>query len=277
MTEPELEFLDIADPAGGPGWRIARRLRPAVGEGAKAPGLVWLGGFASDMRGTKALYLDEWAKARGRAFLRFDYSGHGESPGRFEDGCVGDWLEQSLAVFERSTQGPQIVIGTSMGGWIALLLARRLAERGEAARLFGLILLAPAVDFTEALLWKGLDPATRREIMEKGVWRRASQYSAEPTPITRRLIEDGRRRLLLGGAVRAHARVHILQGMADPDVPWRHALTLVEHLNADPVTLTFIADGDHRLSREQDLAQLAAAVELMSAPPLGEKPASAMA
>lgn len=277
MTEPELEFLDIADPAGGPGWRIARRLRPAVGEGAKAPGLVWLGGFASDMRGTKALYLDEWAKERGRAFLRFDYSGHGESPGRFEDGCVGDWLEQSLAVFERSTQGPQIVIGTSMGGWIALLLARRLAERGEAARLFGLILLAPAVDFTEALLWKGLDPATRREIMEKGVWRRASQYSAEPTPITRRLIEDGRRRLLLGGAVRAHARVHILQGMADPDVPWRHALTLVEHLNADPVTLTFIADGDHRLSREQDLAQLAAAVELMSAPPLGEKPASAMA
>lgn len=277
MTEPELEFLDVADPAGGPGWRIARRLRPAVGEGAKAPGLVWLGGFASDMRGTKALYLDEWAKARGRAFLRFDYSGHGESPGRFEDGCVGDWLEQSLAVFERSTQGPQIVIGTSMGGWIALLLARRLAERGEAARLFGLILLAPAVDFTEALLWKGLDPATRREIMEKGVWRRASQYSAEPTPITRRLIEDGRRRLLLGGAVRAHARVHILQGMADPDVPWRHALTLVEHLNADPVTLTFIADGDHRLSREQDLAQLAAAVELMSAPPLGEKPAGAMA
>jgi len=159
-----------------------------------------------------------------------------------------------------------------MGGWIALLLARRLAARGEAKRLAGLVLLAPAVDFTEELMWKNLDEAARLDIMEKGAWMRASQYSDTPTPITRRLVEDGRRHLLLGGLIRAHARVHILQGMADPDVPWRHALTLVEHLSADPVTLTFIADGDHRLSREQDLAQLAAAVALMSAPPAGEPP-----
>lgn len=272
VTEPDIDYLDVPDPAGGAPWRIARRLRPAAGAGAKAPGLVWLGGFASDMSGTKARFLDDWAGARGGAFLRFDYSGHGASEGRFEDGCIGDWLEQSLAVFERSTFGPQIVIGTSMGGWIALLLARRLAAKGATERLAGLILLAPAVDFTEALMWESLDTAGKREIMEKGALLRPSQYSPDPTPITRRLIEDGREHLLLGGVIRAHARVHILQGMADPDVPWRHALTLVEHLSADPATLTFIAGGDHRLSREEDLALLASAVELMSAPPPGEPP-----
>lgn len=270
MTEPDIDFLDIPNPAGGAPWRIARRLRPAVGAGARSPGLVWLGGFASDMASTKAGFLDAWAREQGRAFLRFDYAGHGASEGSFADGCIGDWLEQTAAVFERSTTGPQIVIGSSMGGWIALLLARRFAEKGASDRLAGLILLAPAVDFTEELIWKALPQEAQREIMEEGAWIRASQYSPDPTPITRKLIEDGRSHLLLGGVIRAHARVHILQGMADPDVPWRHALTLVEHLSFDPVTLTFIADGDHRLSREQDLAQLASAVELMSAPPPGE-------
>lgn len=272
MTETELDFIDVANPSGGAPWRIARRLRKATAAGAGAPGLVWLGGFASDMESTKAGYLDAWARERGRAFLRFDYSGHGASEGRFEDGCIGDWLEQTAAVFDRSTQGPQIVVGSSMGGWLALLLARRLAEKGDERRLAGLVLLAPAVDFTEELMWKELDETARREIVEKGVWMRASRYSPDPTPITRRLFEDGRAHLLLGGVVRAHARVHILQGMADPDVPWRHALTLAEHLAADPVTLTFIADGDHRLSREEDLAQLGAAVALMSAPPAAETP-----
>ncbi|MFZ3180219.1 MAG: alpha/beta fold hydrolase [Methylocystis silviterrae] len=263
-----LDFLDIPNPAGGV-WRIARRWRAATAEAGNAPGLVWLGGFASDMDGTKASALDAWAQARGRAFLRFDYSGHGRSEGRFEEGCIGDWLEQSLAVFERSTQGPQIVIGSSMGGWIALLLARRLAARGESARLAGLILLAPAVDFTEALMWEGFDEATRRELLDKGV---LPAKEPDHGPVTRRLIEEGRNHLLLGGLMRAYARVHILQGMRDDAVPWRHALTIVEHLNADPVTLTFIADGDHRLSRPEDLAQLAAAVETMSAPPPGEPP-----
>jgi len=244
-----LDFLDIQNPAGG-AWRIARRLRPAASEGATAPGLVWLGGFASDMEGAKATFLDEWARARGRAYLRFDYSGHGRSAGRFED-------------------GPQIVLGSSMGGWIALLLARRLAEKGESARLAGLILLAPAVDFTEALMWEGFDEATRRELMEKGV---LPAKEPDHGPVTMRLIEEGRQHLMLGGLIRAHARVHILQGMRDDAVPWRHALTIVEHLDADPVTLTFIADGDHRLSRAEDLAQLAAAVETMSAPPPGEPP-----
>ncbi len=271
-SEIGIDYVDIENPAGGAPWRIARRRRPAASEGDGGPGLVWLGGFASDMASTKASYLDDWARAHGRAFLRFDYSGHGLSGGKFEEGCIGDWLVQAEGVLLQSTTGPQILVGSSMGGWIALLLAKRLAERGETRRLAGLILLAPAVDFTEELMWKNLDPAAQRDIMEKGAFERASQYSPVPTPITRRLIEDGRKHLLLGGMIRAHARVHILQGMADPDVPWRHALTLVEHLSSDPVTLTFIADGDHRLSREEDLAQLGAAVELMSAPPAGEAP-----
>lgn len=265
-TPTETDFLDVANPAGGAPWRIARRLRKATRAGDGAPGIVWLGGFASDMASTKASYLDAWACERGRAFLRFDYSGHGESGGRFEDGCIGDWLEQTTAVFLQSTQGPQIVVGSSMGGWLALLLARRLAERGEEGRLAGVILIAPAVDFTEALIWANLDAAARRDLIEKGAWRRPTEYAPDPMPITRRLIEDGRNHLLLGGIIRAYAPVHILQGMADPDVPWRHAMTLVEHLSSDPVTLTFVADGDHRLSRPQDLAQLGAALELMRPP-----------
>jgi pimeloyl-ACP methyl ester carboxylesterase len=257
------DFLTIPDLAGGPAWRIARRLTPATRPEA-GPGLVWLGGFASDMTGTKAQFLAQKAQAQGRACLRFDYSGHGASEGRFTDGCIGDWLAQSVAVFEASTQGPQILIGSSMGGWLALLLARHLAAAGASARLAGLVMLAPAVDFTEELIWPELDAAARAELMEKGVWARPSDYAPEPTPITRRLIEDGRRHLLFGGMIRTHAPVHILQGMADPDVPWRHALRLVEHMSADPVTLSFIADGDHRLSRPQDLAQLAAAVDLVA-------------
>lgn len=259
------DFLDVANPAGGPMWRIARRLTTTTRSDA-GPGLVWLGGFASDMTGTKAQFLADLAATQGRACLRFDYSGHGASGGRFVDGCIGDWLTQAVGVFEASTQGPQILIGSSMGGWVALLLARHLAAVGALSRLAGLVLLAPAVDFTEDLLWAGLDAAARAEILEKGLWLRPSEYSSEPTPITRRLIEEGRRHLLFGGLIRAHAPTHILQGMADPDVPWRHAVKLVEHLSADPVTLSLIADGDHRLSRPQDLAQLAAAVELVGRP-----------
>jgi pimeloyl-ACP methyl ester carboxylesterase len=247
----------------GPPWRIARRLRMAREEGKNAPGVVWLGGFASDMKGSKASFVDAQAAAQGRSFLRFDYSGHGESAfdregARFEDGAIGDWLEQSLALFCASTQGPQIVVGTSMGAWIALLLAKRLEALGQAGRLRALVLLAPAVDFTEALLWPSLPEAARRQIMEEGVYPRPSPYSPCPVPITRRLIEDGRAHLLLGGPVRSHAPVHILQGMRDEDVPWRHALGLAERLAADPVTVSLVPGGDHRLSRPQDLDQLAA-------------------
>ena len=262
------DFLDVPNPAGGPPWRIARLLTTPARSDA-GPGLVWLGGFASDMTGAKAQFIAERASEQGRACLRFDYSGHGASGGRFVDGCIGDWLAQSIAVFETSTNGPQILIGSSMGGWLALLMVRHLAAAGALARLAGVILLAPAVDFTEALLWSSLDPGARTELLDKGVWRRPSDYAPAPTPITRRLIEDGRRHLLFGGLIRTYAPTHILQGMADPDVPWRHALNLVEHMSADPVTLSFIADGDHRLSRPQDLAQLAAAIDQLDQSPAG--------
>ncbi len=265
MTETKLDFVEVARPEGGAPWRIARRLRKACGAGVGKPGLVWLTGYGSDMLGTKASRVDDWAAARGRAFLRFDYSGHGESEGRFEDGCIGDWLTQSLALIEASTQGPQILIGTSMGAWIALLIARRLAARGEAGRLHALVLLAPAVDFTEELMWKEMPDAARRDIETKGVWLRPSDYSPEPMPVTRRLIEEARaNHLLMGGVIRAHAPAHILQGLQDADVPWTHAVAVVEHMAGDPVALSFIAGGDHRLSREEDIARLIATIESLA-------------
>jgi len=252
-------FLDV----GAPARRIAyRRTSPASGQGR--PGGVWLGGFRSDMLSTKAGRLDAHAAAQGRGFLRFDYSGHGESGGRFEDGTIGLWLEESLAAFRTLTTGPQILVGSSMGGWIALLVARALAQAGEAERLAGLVLIAPAVDFTQALMWPRLPPAARRDLEEKGVWLRPSAYSPEPYPITRRLIEDGRSHLLLDAPIRAHAPVHILQGMQDPDVPYQHALLLVEHVAEDPVAITLIKDGDHRLSREEDIARLIAVFDALA-------------
>ncbi|HYA81649.1 MAG TPA: alpha/beta fold hydrolase [Methylocystis sp.] len=257
-------YLTAPRPDAGAPWRIAYRLRPAQGPGRERAGYVWLGGFASNMLGEKASFIDAKAAASQRAMLRFDYSGHGESAfdaegARFEDGAVSDWLEQSLALFLAKTSGPQILIGSSMGAWIALLLARRLAELGEVCRLHGLLLLAPAVDFTEELLWKGLPEAARREILEKGVYMRRSVYGA--TPITKLLIQDGRNLLLLEGQVRAYAPTHILQGALDEDVPWTHALRLCERLYADPVTFTLVPGGDHRLSRPADLELIGATLD----------------
>src|SRR5712672_1321637 len=233
---------------------IAVRARAGGG-----PGLFWLGGFNSDMQGTKALALDAWAAERGRACVRFDYSGHGESGGKFVDGTIGRWLEDSLAVFEQFCSGPQVVIGSSMGGWMALLLAREVAKRPRNASLAGLVLIAPAPDFTEELMWKGFSPEIRKEIATKGVWLRPSRYD-EPYPITHRLIEEGRQHLLLGSAIEVGCPVRILQGAQDPDVPWRHAFALAHRLPADDVVLTVIQDGDHRLSRPQDIARILAAV-----------------
>jgi pimeloyl-ACP methyl ester carboxylesterase len=237
--------------------RIAVLSRP--GDGVP---VVWLGGFKSDMASTKAEHLDIWAKDNGRPFLRFDYSGHGQSDGRFEDGTIGRWLEEALAVIGTRLKARPILVGSSMGGWIALLAARQLAARTpEELRPAGLVLIAPAVDFTQELMWKGLPPQARRDIEEKGVWLRPSAYSPEPYPITRNLIEEGRKHLLLGGTIRLGCPVHILQGMRDPDVPWRHALTLMEHLADDQCIMTMVSDGDHRLSREEDLVRLVAAIE----------------
>jgi pimeloyl-ACP methyl ester carboxylesterase len=236
--------------------RIAVRTRAGA-----MPGLFWLGGFNSDMQGTKALALDAWAAEHGRACVRFDYSGHGESGGQFIDGTIGRWLEESVAVFEQCCRGPQVVIGSSMGGWMALLLARAIIGRSMGATLAGLVLIAPAPDFTEELMWKGFSPEIRQEIESKGVWMRPSEYGdGSPYPITRALIEEGRQHLLLGGSIEVGCPVRILQGAKDPDVPWQHAFTLVHRLPADDVVLTMIQDGDHRLSRPQDIARIIAAV-----------------
>ncbi len=243
--------------SGGDLRQIAVRARAGA-----PPGLLWLGGFNSDMRGTKALALDGWAAEHGRACVRFDYSGHGESGGAFIDGTIGRWLEECVAVFDRFCAGPQVVIGSSMGGWMALLLARALAWRQAAvprATLAGLVLIAPAPDFTEELMWKGFSPEVREEIETKGVWLRPSEYG-EPYPITRRLIEEGRDHLLLGSAIEVGCPVRILQGAQDPDVPWQHAFALAHRLPRDDVVLTMIQDGDHRLSRPQDIARILAAV-----------------
>jgi pimeloyl-ACP methyl ester carboxylesterase len=227
----------------------------------KNPGLVWLGGFKSDMKGTKAEALDRWAEKEGRACLRFDYSGHGESGGIFTDGTIGRWLEESLAVYLRFAHGPQVLIGSSMGGWLALLLARTLSQRSGAAPIAGMVLIAPAVDFTEELMWKQFPDAIKQEIEQTGLWMRPSAYDEDPYPITRTLIEDGRKHLLLGGLIETGCPVHILQGVEDPDVPWRHAVELVSRFSRDDVVLTLIKDGDHRLSRPEDIERLIAAVK----------------
>ena len=268
-TDQEPAFIEVG--SGDGQRRIAVRARtgssPACTSGAPgctsgAPGLIWLGGFNSDMTGTKALALDEWAAKTGRACVRFDYSGHGESGGTFIDGTIGRWLEESVAVFEQFCRGPQVVIGSSMGGWMALLLARALARReAPNASLAGLVLIAPAPDFTEQLMWNGFSPEIREEIRTKGVWMRPSEYGdGTPYPITRALIEEGRNHLLLGSAIEVGCPVRILQGAQDPDVPWQHAFALAHRLPAEDVVLTMIQDGDHRLSRPQDIARILAAV-----------------
>ncbi|MDI1263582.1 MAG: alpha/beta hydrolase [bacterium] len=270
-TSPEPAFIDVG--GGEAGRRIAVRSRAPGGPGSTsgapgstsgAPGLFWLGGFKSDMQGTKALALEAWAAEHGRACVRFDYSGHGESGGAFIDGTIGRWLEESIAVFERFCRGPQVVIGSSMGGWMALLLARALATREAAATLAGLVLIAPAPDFTEQLMWNGFSDEIRQEIITRGVWMRPSDYGdGTPYPITRALIEEGRNHLLLGSAIELGCPVRILQGAQDPDVPWQHAFALAHRLPAEDVVLTMIQDGDHRLSRPQDIARIMAAVAEM--------------
>jgi pimeloyl-ACP methyl ester carboxylesterase len=246
-------FIEVGNDAA------ARRIAVRAREGA-APGLFWLSGFNSDMQGTKALALDAWAAEQGRACVRFDYSGHGESGGAFIDGTIGRWLEESVAVFEQFCAGPQVVIGSSMGGWMALLLAREMTKRAASrATIAGLVLIAPAPDFTEALMWNGFSPEVKQEIQTKGVWLRPSQYG-EPYPITRALIEEGRHHLLLGSAIEVGCPIRILQGAQDPDVPWQHAFALAHRLPKDDVVLTMIQDGDHRLSRPQDIARMLAAV-----------------
>jgi pimeloyl-ACP methyl ester carboxylesterase len=230
--------------------------------GGKAPGVVWLGGYRSDMLGTKAETLDAWAARTGHAFLRHDYSGHGESGGAFRDGTISKWLAQSLDAFRRFTTGRQIVVGSSMGGWIALRMAEELRKAGED-RIAGLILLAPAPDFTAELVTPTLTEAQRRDFETKGYFERPSEYSPEPYVYTRALFEDGEKNRVMKGPIDTHCPVHIIQGLADPDVPHTHALKLASCLPSDDLTLSLVPDGDHRLSRPEDLELLVSAVDAM--------------
>jgi len=246
------EFVDVD------GVPIAVRRRSG-----RAPGLVWLGGYRSDMLGTKAEALDGWAERTGHAYVRHDYSGHGESGGRFTDGTISRWLAESLAVFHSFSDGPQILVGSSMGGWIALRMMQELRKTGAESRVAGLILLAPAPDFTVELMEPLLTDEQRRDIAEKGYMEEKSEYSDEPNIYTRALFEDGRQNRVLEGIVETGCPVHIIQGMNDADVPYAHAEKLVRHLPVCDVTLSLVRDGDHRLSRPQDIDMLLRAVNEM--------------
>src|SRR5580698_2782246 len=256
MNDNSLRILHIGEDTERRGIAV----RPLSGA---PPGLFWLGGYKSDMKGTKAVALAEWAEREQRSCVRFDYSGHGESEGTFTDGTIGRWLADSLAVFDACCQGPQILIGSSMGGWLALLLTRELKRRPppQAASIARMVPVAPAVDFTEELMWKRFTPEIKRELEATGVWARPSQYSAEPYLVTRQLIEEGRKHLLLGGLIETGCPVRILQGVEDPDVPWQHAVELTSRLASDDVVLTLVKDGDHRLSRPEDIERMIAAVK----------------
>jgi pimeloyl-ACP methyl ester carboxylesterase len=220
-------------------------------EGAD-PTFVWLGGFKSDMSGTKAQALAAWARERGQGFVRFDYYGHGRSGGRFEDGVISRWLGDTLAVLDGLTTGPLVLVGSSMGGWLALLAARARPER-----MAGLLLIAPAPDFTERLMWPSLSPAQQRQLMDEGRIELPSAYAPEPTVITRAMIEDGRSHLVMDEPIAFSGPVRILQGRLDPDVPPAHAMALMPLLRgSDNVRLHMVMDGDHRLSRPEDIALL---------------------
>jgi pimeloyl-ACP methyl ester carboxylesterase len=233
------------------GVRIAWRRVPGRGRP-----LVWLGGFRSEMTGSKAETLARWAAATGRDFVRFDYSGHGQSGGRFEEGTITRWRADTLAVLDALAPGPSILIGSSMGGWLACLAAMARPERVKA-----LVLIAPAADFTERLLKPSLSPEALAVLAREGLWRRPSAYDPKGDPITAALLEDGARWSILPGPVAVEAPVRILQGGADTDVPWRHALDLALAIQGPDVIFTLIRDGDHRLSRESDLESLVAAAE----------------
>ncbi|MGE5501389.1 MAG: alpha/beta hydrolase [Ignavibacteriales bacterium] len=235
----------------GDGVQLAwRRVR---GEG---PTVVWLGGFMSDMAGTKAQALADWALEEGRSYLRFDYSGHGESGGRFEECTITRWREDSLTVIHALTEGPLVLVGSSMGGWLSCLVAAAIPERIGA-----MVLIAPAADFTEKLMRPNLPAEAVKALREEGVWYRPSEYGDGPYPITRELLEDGARWSILEGSVPIEAPVRILQGGQDPDVPWQHALELANQIKGEDVVFTLIRDGDHRLSRPQDIERLLGAVE----------------
>jgi pimeloyl-ACP methyl ester carboxylesterase len=255
MADTQPQFLDVG--TGDEQRRIACLREPAAGGGAGKPGLVWLCGLKSEMTGTKASAVADWARAQGLACTRFDYSGHGQSTGSFEAGTVSRWLEETRAVFSGLTEGPQVLVGSSMGGYLALLLLRALLAEApaQAALIKALVLIAPAWDMTE-LMWESFSSSAHKDIEEKGVYLRPSRYEDGPYPITRAFIEDGRRHLIGAAPFDPGRPVHILHGLQDPDVPWEHTLDLVAHLTGDWTRVAAVPDGEHRLSRPEDIALL---------------------
>jgi pimeloyl-ACP methyl ester carboxylesterase len=214
------------------------------------PTVVFLPGYRSDMAGAKATTLAAFCAARGQAMLRFDYSGHGASDGAFEDGTIGIWAADALKIIDTESEGPLVLVGSSMGGWIALLTARARPER-----VVGLVGIAAAPDFTEELMWAAMAPPERAMLLREGVLLAPSQYG-EPYSITRALIEDGRQHLLLGGPIAIPCPIRLLHGQRDPDVPWETALRITERITSEDARVTLVKDGDHRLSRPQDLTLL---------------------
>lgn len=224
-----------------------------------APGIVFLPGLRSDMTGNKALYLDDYCRRRGRAYVRFDYFGHGASSGDFVQGTVGRWAEDAIAVIDRLARGPQILVGSSMGGWIMLL-----AALARPARIHALVGIAAAPDATEDLLWPRLDPAQRRELLAKGSLTLASDYDPAGYTYSRELIEEARRHLVMRATLPIDCPVRLLHGLADASVPWQTSLRLAERLASRDVAVTLVKDGDHRLSTPRDLARLAATLDALS-------------
>ena len=253
MTEPASNDPGIIDRPGGHG--LAYHATPGG-----PPGVVFLGGFASDMTGTKALALEDHCRERGRAYLRFDYLGHGQSSGAFADGTIGRWADDAIAVLDQLTEGPQVLVGSSMGGWIMLLTA--LARRDRVA---GLVGIAAAPDFTEDLMWSDLGEAQRETLMRDGAVELPAEYGDEPTTISRALIEDGRDHLLLRDTIALSCPVRLLHGMADSSVPWRTALTLADKLASTDVEVVLVKGGDHRLSEPADLERLCRALDRVCA------------
>ncbi len=228
----------------------------------RGPGIVFLGGYRSDMTGSKALFLEDYCRRRGRALVRFDFFGHGASSGDFATGTIGRWRDDAIAVLDSLTDGPQILVGSSMGGWVMLLAALARPERVCA-----LVGVAAAPDFTEDLLWPRLTPAQRRQVMEDGIVALPSDYDPAGYLYSRALIEDGRRHLLLRGAIPLAMPVRLLHGLADTSVPWRTSLRLADRLAGADVTGTLVKDGDHRLSSDSALARLAQILDAL--PPVG--------
>ncbi|WP_417671296.1 alpha/beta hydrolase [Roseibium sp.] len=252
MTQDDLQFIAVGKAEN------ERQIAVRHAEGA-SPGLFWMSGFKSDMTGTKAVEMAAFAASRDLSSTRFDYCGHGQSSLGFDETCVSDWLEDTLAVFDRFCTGPTVLVGSSMGGWIAMLLAQ---ARRQTGLIKGMVLIAPAVDFTEELMWKQrFTDEIRRSIKTRGRWEQPPEYSDEPYVITRKLIEDGRKHLLLDRSLETGCPVAILQGALDPDVPWQHAMRLAEALPQDDVTFSLVPDGDHRLSRPQDIDLMTRAIE----------------